>query len=396
MLGDGPDYRIAESALTCHVIHRQTNTRVSVIASSGKTAQGLVRCPYLFADEPGAWEVAGGEALHDAIQTAMGKPGCNLRAVYCGTLAPARAGWWHELVADGSTGSTFVQALKGDPEKWDQASEIQRCNPLMWAFPASRAVLFEERDKARRDTRLKAQFLSYRINCPTADEATVLLTRDDWERVTARDVAPRTGRPLLGVDLGGGRSWSAAVALWRSGRVEAIALAPGQPSLSEQERMDRVPSGTYQRLAAAGVLTTDGDRRVPRVEALMDRALGWHPESVTCDRFRLADLLDAVGGRVRILPRVVRYSEASEDIRALRGYALDGPLSVSPGSRDLIGASLAAAVVKNDDQGSVRLVKRGSNNAGRDDVCAALVLAAGALSRAPARRGVRLHLVGAA
>ena len=69
---------------------------------------------------------------------------------------------------------------------------------------------------------------------------------------------------------------------------------------------------------------------------------------------------------------------AAEDIRALRKLALDGPLSVELASRNLIGASLAAAMVKNDDQGSVRLQKRGSNNTGRDDVAAALVLACGA------------------
>ena len=95
------------------------------------------------------------------------------------------------------------------------------------------------------------------------------------------------------------------------------------------------------------------------------------------------------------MPRVTRWSEASEDIRAVRKFAADGPLAVEPGSRPLLAASLAAAMVQNDDQGSVRLVKRGTNNTGRDDVAAALVLACGALSRAPApRRALRSALVG--
>ena len=91
------------------------------------------------------------------------------------------------------------------------------------------------------------------------------------------------------------------------------------------------------------------------------------------------------------MPRVTRWSEASEDIRATRKYAADGPLACDPASRDLITASLAAAMVKNDDQGSVRLVKRGTNNTGRDDVAAALTLACGALSRAPAPRRKMYH-----
>ena len=396
MIGESADYRIAESAITCHVIHVASNTRISVLASSGKTAQGLVRCPFLFADEPGAWETAGGELLHDAIETAKGKPGCNLRAIYIGTLAPSMGGWWHDLIADGSGSGVYVQALQGDRDKWDAASEIRRMNPLMWSFPKSRRKLLAERDKARADTRKKARFLSYRMNAPTADESVALLTVDDWQGSLGRAVPPRAGRPVVGVDLGGGRAWSAAVALWRNGRCEAVAVAPGTPGLDTQEKRDRVPRGTYTNLSAAGVLTTDGVRRVPRVEVLLARALAWRPSVIVCDRFRLSDLLDAAGGRVRIVPRVTRWSEAAEDIRALRGMAADGPLSVAQDARALLTASLSAAMVRNDDQGNTRLIKRGHNNAARDDVAAALVLAAGALSRAPKPKPVRLHVVNAA
>ena len=64
--------------------------------------------------------------------------------------------------------------------------------------------------------------------------------------------------------------------------------------------------------------------------------------------------------------------------------AADGPLACEESSRLLVAASLSAAMVKNDDQGSVRLVKRGTNNNARDDVAAALTLAAGAFFRASA------------
>ena len=41
------------------------------------------------------------------------------------------------------------------------------------------------------------------------------------------------------------------------------------------------------------------------------------------------------------------------------------------------------AFVRNDDQGSFRLVKRTTANTSRDDVAAALILAAGAYDRSP-------------
>ena len=99
----------------------------------------------------------------------------------------------------------------------------------MAAFAESRATLLEERDKARKDTRLKARFLSYRMNCPTADELSVLLTVEKWRDVLARAVPERRGRPVVGVDCGAGRAWSAGTALWRNGRCEAVAVAPGTP-----------------------------------------------------------------------------------------------------------------------------------------------------------------------
>ena len=69
------------------------------------------------------------------------------------------------------------------------------------------------------------------------------------------------------------------------------------------------------------------------------------------------------------------------DIRALRSRTKDGPFAVAECSRSLLAASLSAAMVKNDDAGSFRLVKKGFNNRARDDVASALVLAAGLFER---------------
>ena len=67
----------------------------------------------------------------------------------------------------------------------------------------------------------------------------------------------------------------------------------------------------------------------------------------------------------------------------------DGPFVAPPVSRALLVASLAVAEVKHDDAGNVRMVKRSTNNTGRDDVAAALVLAAGAFERAGVGRPAR-------
>ena len=391
---DTPDseYRFLDSHNRIGILHVTTRTRLRVIGSNGKTAMGLVNTPWAICDEPGSWEANGGQLLNDAIETAKGKPGSPLRVIYIGTLAPAMSGWWHDLVNGGSQGSAHIQLLRGDPDRWDQWNEIRRCNPLVAISPEFRKKLLQERGEARADTRLKARFLSYRLNVPSGDESTMLLTVDDWERVCARPVPSRVSRPIVGVDLGAGRAWSAAVAAWRSGRVECMAVAPGIPNIEAQEKRDRVPSGTYRKLIDSGSLRVSHGLRVPPPSMLIDaiRQAWGMPEVIVCDRFRLGELQDVAGG-IAISPRVTRWSEAAEDIRAVRKMAADGPLFCPESSRALLTASLAGAMVQNDDAGNCRLVKKGFNNTARDDVAQALTLACGALARAmkrPAHRWI--------
>ena len=273
--------------------------------------------------------------------------------------------------------------------KWDKWGEIRRVNPLTAISPELRKRLLIERDEARVDSRLKARFLSYRLNVPSGDESEILLTVADWEAIESRPVPERVGKAIVGVDLGGGRAWSSAVALWTSGRCEAIAIAPGVPDLAEQERRDRVPSGTYAALFDKGQLDVAEGLLVQPPKQLWEMILGaWgKPKLIVCDRFRLPELTDATGGGVRLEPRVSRWSEAAFDIRSLRKFAKDGPLAVDENSRALLATSLSKATVKNDDQGNTRLLKKGTNNTARDDVAAALTLAAGVLARMPKRSG---------
>ena len=123
-------YRFLDSATRIGITHTASNTRLRVLSSNGKTAMGIVGCPLLVADEPGSWEVIGGQLMHDAITTAQGKPGSPLRVMYIGTIAPSSRGWWADLIEAGSGGSTHVTALQGDPDKWDRWPTIRRCNPL--------------------------------------------------------------------------------------------------------------------------------------------------------------------------------------------------------------------------------------------------------------------------
>ena len=390
------EYRFIDSATRAAILHKATNTRLRVLGSNGKTAFGLVGCPWVIADEPGAWETTGGQLLFDAIETAKGKPGSPLRSLYIGTIAPSMGGWWSELALSKSGQGRAVMCLQGDRERWDSWREVARVNPLTKVSPEFRKQLRGELAATQADSRLKARFLSYRLNLPSADESTMLLSVDDFERMSARPVTAADGRPIIGIDLGGGRAWSAATAIFQSGRIECLAVAPGIPSVEDQERRDRAPAGTYSALVASGKLRLADNLRVQPPSVLYDAVVeAWGlPELVICDRFRVNELSDCVTG-TQVIPRVSRWSESGDDIRALRRLVKDGPFNIEPESLPLLAASLSVSMVKNDDAGNVRLIKKGVNNASRDDVGAALVLAAGVYQRArsqPKRAGAYLGI----
>ena len=265
--------------------------------------------PLAIIDEPAALHTTGGTALWDAVRGAQGKVGSPMKAILTGTISPADPGsWWPAMVEAGTVGSVNVQLIQGRRDKWDHWREILRVNPLAKHHAEFADVLREERDAARRDSRLKGSFMSMRLNLPSGDESSVLLTVDDWQRTLSRPVPPREGRPIVGVDLGAGRSWSAAAALWRSGRVECLAVAPGIPTLEAQERRDRVPAQTYVRLAQTGALRVATGLRVQPVADLHRAATAaWgRAEVILCDRFRLPELQDCVNG-TPIVPRVARW-----------------------------------------------------------------------------------------
>ena len=115
---------------------------------------------------------------------------------------------------------------------------------------------------------------------------------------------------------------------------------------------------------------------------------------ILCDRFVLGTLRDAVAGRWPIVPRVTRWSEATEDISAFRRLVADGPLSIAPECR-------ALAVVRSllGDRG--RATIRGRYASRRSDTAGPVttwrspgVLAAGAVVRSSGRPRRPLALPG--
>ena len=263
-LGDADGYRWRKDG----VEHVETRTRVRVISSDSRRALGLgANVRIVIADEPGAWSPTAGRRLWDAVCTALGKRKMTVVAV--GTLAPAPlagpASFWPSFVASGSGEGRHVALLQADPDSWRDFQEVLRVNPVAAINPYLRRTLEREHKAALSSERAARTFRQYRLNLPGEPlDAQPLVTSAEWARVCARPVPECEGHPIVGVDLGGTRSWSAAAAIWPSGRIESWALAPGIPDLSTQEREDQVAEGEYAELARSGGLSVDAGRAVPQ------------------------------------------------------------------------------------------------------------------------------------
>ena len=368
--------------------HVATRTRVRVISSDSRRAMGLgANVRIVIADEPGAWSPVAGRRLWDAITTALGKRKTTVVAV--GTLAPAPltgpASWWPQFISAGSGEGRHVALLQAGAEKWEDFQEVLRVNPVASINPHLRRTLEREHKAALASERAARTFRQFRLNIPGDPvDSQPLVTTAEWERVCARAVPDCEGKPIVGVDLGGTRSWSAAVALWPSGRISAWAIAPGVPSLAEQERDDQVAEGTYSELVRSGGLAVDEGRAVPSVDRLLSRVWAWGPAAIVCDNYRAAELYEVVSGRgVRVIERARSGGEATSNIQSLRSLLLDSASGVSEASRALLGAAFEQTNLVTDAGGGSRVAKIDRKRS-RDDAAAALLLAAGEQARRPA------------
>ena len=281
--------------------HLASRARVRIISSDSRRAMGLgANSRLVVCDEPGSWAPQSGRRLWEAVTGAIGKRKTTVIAI--GTLAPSPLqGWWPSVVAAGSGEGRHCALLQADPDLWESFDEVLRVNPVAAINPFLKQTLAREHQTALESERAARTFRQFRLNLPGDPvDQQPLVTTAEWMRVCARPVPACEGKPVVGVDLGGTRSWSAACALWPSGRIEAWAIAPGQPSLADQERADQIPTGTYEELAKSGGLSVDAGHAVPDIGLLLARIWSWSPAVIVCDPFRVQELHQVVGGRARI------------------------------------------------------------------------------------------------
>ena len=317
--------------------------------------------------------------------TSLGKRKMTVVAV--GTLAPAPltgpSSFWPSFIASGNGDGRHVSLLQADEEKWTDFEEVLRVNPVAAVNPHLRRTLEREHTDALASDRTSRTFKNYRLNLPGEPvNSQPLVTAAEFARVCAREVPECEGQPVVGVDLGGTRSWSAAAALWPSGRIEAWAIAPGVPDLASQEREDQTPEGSYTELVRSGGLCVDEGRAVPDIGLLLSRIWPWEPLAIVCDSYRAPELHQVVGGRVLIIERARSGGESTSNVQSLRSLLLDTKAGVTESSRALLGAAFEQTNLIISNEGIAKVTKIDARRS-RDDSAMALLLAAGEQARRP-------------
>ena len=370
-------WRIQDSENRALIEHRPSGARIRCIGSDPKRAHGLR--PYIaLMDEPAQYDSAKADKMLAAIRTGLGKvPGSRLIAL--GTR-PSDSTHWFARMLEGSADYAQVHAARdGDGDfAW---RTIRRANPSIDHLPSLRERIIKERDDARRDETLLQSWRALRLNKGVSDvERSMLLSPGTWTK--AERHADPEGSYALGIDVGSTQAMTAAAAYWpATGRLDAFAVFPGLPGLSERGLRDGV-GDLYLRMERRDELVCQPGPVVD-LQGFIDMIHGrWGlPSVIVADRYKEHELraaLDGAGWPMvdDLVFRGQGFKDGSEDVEGFRRATIGG--RVRPVRSLLLRSAMAEAVTIADPAGNEKLSKAtegGRRRRARDDAAAAGILA---------------------
>src|SRR6056297_1125353 len=350
---------------------------IRAIAADGKSALGSAPTLVLM-DERGHWQADQGDALEHALLSGLGKRGG--RALIIGTSAADDAhpfSAWLDEEAEG----VYRQEHRPAPGlPADDLESLKLANPgakqgigssLEWLEGQARRAI------ARGGSSLTSFRLYNRNERVSGETRDMLLTVDEWLTCETEDLPPREGSCVIGIDLGGSASMSAAAFYWpETGRLEALGTFPSKPSLADRGASDGV-GRRYVEMKDRGELSTLGDKTVPVAPWLgevMRHVEGVSIAALVMDRYKQAELgeaIDRAGIRCPIIWRGQGFKDGGEDCERFRRAAYDGKVKTAPSL--LLRSAFADAVTLRDPANTLKLAK--ARSTGRIDAASATVLA---------------------
>jgi len=277
-----------------------------------------------------------------------------------------------------------LDAELDDPAGWDAA------NPGLEAGIKSRAYMAHQAERAKAAPGNEAHFRAYDLNQPVDPERETIVSVAEYARCIRTDDCALTGDLVVGIDLGGSVSMTAAVALSIDTGAMLVRGAFGDdPPLSARAREDRM--GTlYDRMQRQGELRLYPGRITPVVPFLRDffDLVGGMGRiiMVGADRHRRAEASQAFAD-ARIPNYAVQWrgqgaaahADGSHDVRAFQRLVRSERLRTHGST--MLEAAIASSVLRYDGAGNPALNKAADN--ARIDALSAAVIASGLAELVP-------------
>ncbi|MDJ1008661.1 MAG: terminase large subunit [Paracoccaceae bacterium] len=348
-----------------------------VIAADGRSSLGSAPTLCLM-DERGHWQADKGDDLEHALLSGLGKRGG--RALIISTSAATDAHPFSRWIDEPPPG-TYVQEHRPSPgQPADDLATLLEANPGAEHGIGS-SVEWLKTEAARALSRGGAALNSFRLynrnERVSGETRDSLLTVDEWLNCEAAEPPPRDGEVIIGIDLGGSASMSAAAYYWpKTGRLECYGHFPGNPGLADRGQADSV-GNRYVEMEERGELATLGDKTVPVapwMRAVIARVEGQVIGALCADRYKQAEIgeaLDKVGFHAPVIWRGQGFRDGGEDCERFRRAAYDGKVQSLPSL--LLRSAFADAVCLRDPANNLKLAK--ARSLGRIDPAAASVLA---------------------
>lgn len=350
---------------------------LKVLPADGRTVLGTSPTLVLM-DERGHWERDKGDALEAALLSGLGKRGG--RALIISTSAPDESHPFSKWLDEEQEGVYRQEhrPIPGLPA--DDLKSLLVANPgAEFGIGASAEWLQAQarRAIARGGSALTTFRLYNRNERISGETRDLLLTVDEWLACETSELPPRQGQCIIGIDLGGSASMTAAAFYWpQTGRLECIGWFPSKPGLLDRGQGDGVGS-RYVEMGQRHELFTLGDQTVPVaawLSEVMRHVEGQSIGGLIADRYKQSELgeaIDRAGIRCPIVWRGFGWKDGGEDIERFKRACFDGKVKAAPSL--LLRSAFADAVTLRDPANNLKLAK--ARSTGRIDAAAATVLA---------------------
>ncbi len=256
--------------------------------------------------------------------------------------------------------------------------EWENANPGLGTIKAT-AYMEHESRRAKSTPSDEIFFRSQDLNLPGSPSVERIVSPSDWKRCSGPQ-PERDGKCVLGIDLGGSASMTAATALWPgTGRIEVFGAFPSMPGIEARQRRDGI---RYDLMRKSGELNLHQGRMV-RVgvflQSVLSKLAGERVLVIGADRYRRAETEQALadaGSRSPVVWRGTGASataDGSHDVRAFQRFVMEKKLF--HGDSMMLSSAVAGSRLRYDGAGNPALDKR--SGLSRIDSLSAAVIAAG-------------------